>query len=89
MDDDTIRAVVRRLARPHPSGGDVIESTVIIAEGTDSGEIVAWIAAHAGIPDSTRAAAPMRGLHGARPGDAVGSNSRTPLRYVLPPGALS
>jgi hypothetical protein len=46
VDDDAIRAVVRRLARPHASGGDVIERAAIIAEGAASGAIIAWITAH-------------------------------------------
>ena len=30
-----------------------------------------------------------RGLHGARLYDSGGADSQRPLRYVLPPGALS
>jgi hypothetical protein len=39
--DDAIRAVVRRLSRPHASGGDVIERAAILAEGADAAAIVA------------------------------------------------
>jgi hypothetical protein len=88
VDDDAIRAVVRRLARPHPSGGDVIERAVIIAEGADSAAIIAWITAHAGAPEATVSSAP-RGLHGSRLNDSGGAEPRTPLRYVLPAGALA
>jgi hypothetical protein len=46
--DETIRAVVARLSRPHRSDGDVIERAAILAEGEGSTAIFAWIAAHAG-----------------------------------------
>ena len=46
--EDAIRAVVARLARPHRSGGDVIERAAILAEGGDSTAIFDWISAHAG-----------------------------------------
>ena len=72
MDDDAILTVVRRLARPHPSGGEVIERAVIIAEGADSAAIIA-----------------RRGLHGSRLNDDPGAEPRTPVRYLLPAGALA
>lgn len=86
MDDDEIRALVTRLARPHSSGGDVIERSVILAEGAAFAEVIAWITAHAGTPDATIAAAPRRGLHGARLNGGAG---KAPLRYVLPAGVLA
>jgi hypothetical protein len=89
VDDDAIRAVVTRLARPHPSGGEAIERAVIIAEGADSAAIFAWITAHAGTPETTVIAAPRRGLHGSRLNDGDGAGPRAPLRYVLPAGALA
>jgi hypothetical protein len=89
VDDDAIRALVTRLARPHPSGGDVIERSVILAEGADSTEVIAWITAHAGTPEAMVAGAPRRGLHGSRLGDGGGAQPRTPRRYVLPAGALA
>jgi hypothetical protein len=88
MDDDAIRAVVTRLARPHPSGGDVVERAAIMAEGSASGVIIAWITDHAGTPEATAAADPRRGLHGARLGDSGGAEKRAPARYVLPAGAV-
>jgi hypothetical protein len=84
--DEEIRALVTRLARPHASGGDVIERSVILAEGGDFGAVVAWIAAHDGVPDATAASAPKSGLHGARLSDSA--NTRPPLRYVMPVGVL-
>jgi hypothetical protein len=35
MDDDPILALVKRLARPHASGGTVIERAAILADGAD------------------------------------------------------
>jgi hypothetical protein len=66
VDDDAIRALVTRLARPHSSGGKVIERAAILAEGTDSAAVMAWITAHAGIPEATVATPSRHGLHGSR-----------------------
>ena len=82
-EDDPIRAVVARLARPHPRGA-VIERAAILAEGETSAAIVEWILAHAGRPEAPAATVDRGGLHGAR--DAV---QRGSARYVLPAGALS
>lgn len=89
VDDDAIRALVTRLARPHPSGGEVIERAAILAEGADSAAVMAWITAHAGIPEAPVAMPPRHGLHGSRLGDDSGAESRTPPRFVLPAGALA
>lgn len=78
-----------RLARPHPSGGEVIERAAILAEGADSAAVMVWIAAHAGIPEATVAAPARHGLHGSRLNDSGGAEPRTPLRFVLPAGALA
>jgi hypothetical protein len=88
LDDDVIRALVRRLARPHASGGEVIERSVILAEGSDSAAIIAWIIAHSGVPDSTAATASKHGLHGSREQLALNPALRPPLRFVLPAGAF-
>jgi hypothetical protein len=89
MDDEAIRTVVRRLARPHPAGGDVVERAAIIAEGASSVEIIAWITSHAGTAEASVAAAPRRGLHGARLGDEGAARPRAPMRFVLPAGTLA
>lgn len=86
--DDAIRAVVRRLARPHPSGGDVIERAAILAEGADFTAILEWITAHAGQPQTTEPVS-GRGLHGSRLNDRAGAERPRPLHYVLPHGALT
>jgi len=88
VDDDAICALVTRLARPHPSGGDVVERAAILAEGADFAAVMAWVAARGGKPEMTASPAPRRGLHGSRFHDGAG-DSRTPLRIVLPAGALT
>jgi hypothetical protein len=89
VSDDAIRAVVKRLSRPHASGGQVIERAAIVAEGADATAIVAWILAHAGHPEAIVPRAPTRGLHGARLSGGSGAESAVPRRYVLPVGALT
>ena len=87
MDDDDIRTLVTRLSRPHPSGGKVVERAAILAEGTDSSAILRWIVAHGEAEDLAPVAAGSGGLHSARGHDS--GATKAPLRYVLPPGALS
>jgi hypothetical protein len=89
MDDGDIRALVTRLARPHLSGGEVIERAAILAEGADSAAVIEWITAHAGIPEAAVATSSRHGLHGSRLGDSGGAESRAPLRFVLPAGTLA
>jgi hypothetical protein len=86
--DDAIRATVERLSRRHPSGGTVIERAAILAAGADCTAVVAWIVAHDGKPEAAVSSA-RRGLHSPRISDAAGSESRPPLRYVLPASALA
>jgi hypothetical protein len=88
MDDDQIRAVVTRLSRPHPSGGQVIERAALLAAGSDYEAVMAWIVAHAGAPEAVAVAAPTGGLHGARRDQSVGMFGSAPARFVLPPGTL-
>ena len=88
MDDAEISTLVTRLARPHASGGVVIERAAILAEGVDFAAVMEWIIAHDGQPETTLSAAPRRGLHGSRLNDGGGTESRTPLRFVLPASAL-
>jgi hypothetical protein len=88
MDDDAIRVLVKRLARPHASGGEAIERSVILAEGSESAEIIAWVLSHAGVPDSTAASASKGGIHSSRDRPGLGGSDRPPLRFVLPAGSL-
>jgi hypothetical protein len=87
-DDDAIVALVTRLARPHRSGGQVIERAAILAEGADFSAVMEWITAHDGAPETAVAAIPRGGgLHGARLGGSGGA-AAPPLRFVLPAGVL-
>jgi len=88
MDDAAIHALVTRLARPHPSGGEVIERAAILAEGADFAEVMAWITARDGEAEMAAAPAARPGLYGSR-FDGGGAQAQTPLRFVLPPGALA
>jgi hypothetical protein len=89
VDEDAIRALLMRLARPHPSGGKVIERAAILAEGADFPEVMEWIFDHAGKADTVVASAAPRGLHGARTGERVRTEQPRALRYVLPAEALA
>jgi hypothetical protein len=88
IDEDAIRALVIRLSRPHRSGGEVIERAAIMAAGADSAAVIAWIVDHAGVPEAAIAKAPERGLHGSRLSSGGEAQSKAPLRFVLPAGAL-
>jgi hypothetical protein len=87
--DAELRAIVKRLARPHSSGGDVVERAALLASGSDFPAVMAWIADHAGVAEAVAPEAPRRGLHGPRLGLSGGSEPRTPLRFVLPAGTLA
>jgi hypothetical protein len=87
--DAEIHALVKRLARPHPSGGDVVERAALLASGNDFAAVMAWITDHEGVPEAMVSEAPRRGLHGARLGLSGSAEPRTPLRFVLPAGALA
>jgi hypothetical protein len=93
MDDDDIRTLVTRLARPHPSGGDVVERVAILAEGEGFAEVMKWIETHGGKPEETAVTPTGRsarhGLHGQRLTDTNRPGSEKPRRFVLPPGALA
>jgi hypothetical protein len=89
MNDDPILALVKRLARPHASGGAVIERAAIVAEGADFASVTAWIADHDGQPEATAGAGSTYGLHGSRLTNAGAEQHTTPLRYVLPAGTLT
>jgi hypothetical protein len=88
MDDPEINALVTRLSRPHSSGGVVIERAAILAAGADFPAVMSWITAHAGTPETTASAGRDQGLHGSRTSSGDATAARTPLRFVLPVGAL-
>jgi hypothetical protein len=87
-EDDTIRALLKRLARPDGAGGEVLERAALLAEGSEFPAIMAWITDHAGIPETAAAAAPGQGLHGSRMNSGGGAGALPPRRYVLPAGTL-
>jgi hypothetical protein len=83
---DETAALVRRLARPHASGGMVIERSVILAEGANSAAILSWISEHDGIADSTALSTRSRGLHGSRANTPP--QAAPAQRFVLPASAF-
>jgi FAD/FMN-containing dehydrogenase len=92
VDDEAIRALVTRLARPHASGGDVVERVAILAEGDGFAQVMKWIEEHGGKPEEAVATSPRgarHGLHGQRLADTIRPGSEKPRRFVLPPGALA
>jgi hypothetical protein len=89
MDEDAIVALVTRLARPHVSGGEVIERAAILAEGGDFPAVIAWITDHDGQPEERVSAASTRGLHGSRLNGPSREHPGPPLRFVLPAGTLT
>jgi hypothetical protein len=88
-DEEPILALVKRLARPHASGGAVIERAAILADGADFASVMAWIADHDGQPEASVAAGSQHGLHGSRLRNTGTEQRATPLRYVLPAGTLT
>jgi hypothetical protein len=87
--DADIHAVVKRLARPHSSGGDVVERAALLASGSDFAALLAWISEHHGVAEAMVSEPPRRGLHGPLVGISSETDTRTPLRFVLPAGALT
>ena len=87
MATDEIAALVRRLARPHASGGMVIERSVILAEGANTAAILSWISDNDGVEDFTAAGSTRgHGLHGSF---ADSTPRATPApRFVLPARAF-
>ena len=49
LGDAEIHALLKRLARPHSSGGDVVERAALLASGSDFPAVMEWIARHAGV----------------------------------------
>jgi hypothetical protein len=87
--DVEIQALVKRLARPHSSGGDVVERAALLASGGDFAAVMAWIADHAGVAETMVCEPSRRGLHGPLLGLSGANDQRTPLRFVLPAGTLT
>ena len=88
MEDDAIRALVTRLARPNANGGAVIERAAILANGADFAEVMAWITARGGTAEAVVSTA-RSGLHEQHFDARSGGVEAIPRRFVLPPGALT
>ncbi len=88
MEDPEIRALLSRLARPHRSGGQVIERAALLAAGSSFPDVIAWITAHDGKPESMATSARALGLHGTRIADGGTPQQRPPNSYILPSGKL-
>jgi hypothetical protein len=88
MADEAIGELVKRLSRPHGSGGRVIERSVILAEGAESRAILGWISDHDGVGDSSVASARGGGLHGARASAGVAAADAPARRFVVPAAAF-
>ncbi len=88
MEDEAIRALVTRLARPHGSGGQVIERAAIFAESANFAEVMAWITARGGTAEAVVSTA-RGGLHDHHLDARTADVALTPRRFVLPPGALT
>ena len=88
MDDEAIRALVTRLARPHQSGGAVIERAAIFADGANFAEVMHWITARGGTPEAL-VSTTKGGLHNLRDDARPDATAQTARRFVLPPGALT
>jgi hypothetical protein len=91
MEDGEIRSLLSRLARPHPSGGQVVERAAILAEGAEFPAILAWITAHDGEPETRVSVAAGGGLHSSRMrgmSERSVADLRPPQRYVLPRASL-
>ena len=88
MEEAAIEAIVTRLARPHRSGGKVIERAAILAEGADFDAVMRWILARDGIAETAAAEKAPRGIHASRYHDTEGDPAPVPARFILPPGVI-
>lgn len=87
MDDEAIRTLLKRLARPSRDGSHTVERAAIVAEGVDALQVLAWIEEHDGVPEAPSSSGSGRGLHGSRL-DGPGHVKARPRRFILPAGAL-
>ncbi len=86
-DEDAIRVLVRRLARPHRPGQRVVERASLLAAGSHFGAVMAWIEAHGGTPEPVAEARSHGGLHGPRPSTGRAGGTRAE-RFILPDAVL-
>ena len=71
VDDEALRLLVTRLARPHRSGGRAIERASLLSSGADFDAAMAWIVAHGGEPELPAASRSSGGLHSANQASAA------------------
>ena len=88
MEDTEIQELVTRLARPHRSGGKVIERVAILAAGADFDAVMRWIMDRDGVAETAVAKKAPRGIHAMRYHDTEGDAPPAPARFILPPGAI-
>ena len=88
LSEAAVRAAVIRLARPDGDGGAVIERAAILAEGTPSAAIEAWIIDHGGQPEARTELSHGSRLRGLRPEQPPLGDHR-PRRYMIPLTALT
>ena len=88
MDDSDIEEIVTRLARPHRTGGHVIERVAILAEGADFDAVMTWIVDRDGVAEAAATKPAPRGIHATRYHDTEGDAAPPPARFILPPGAI-
>lgn len=85
--DDDLKVLIAGLARPHRSGGRVIERASLLASGADFTAAVAWIEAHGGTAEMpVTKVRGGTGLHGSN--QEARDPTRNALRFILPPDAL-
>jgi hypothetical protein len=89
IDDEAIRAIVTRLARPIASGAHTIERAAIRAEGSACADIEAWIVRQGGEPVLDAAVSRGHGLHAERMQVRSSPAGAAPSRYVLPASLLA
>ena len=66
-----------------------MERAALLAEGRNFAAVMTWIADHGGEPEPTSVSSPAGGAAGSLVHDRPASVTRSPLRYVLPAGALA
>jgi hypothetical protein len=89
IEDDAIREIVKRLARPGASGVHTIERAAILAEGSECAGIEAWIIRQGGEAHVDGPASRGHGLHAEREQARSSPASAAPSRYVLPASSLA
>jgi hypothetical protein len=52
MDDAEITETVRRLSRPHASGGRVIERAALTSAGVDAAAVIRWLERQGSVPEA-------------------------------------